>query len=136
MWPWDCNLHLMYSINTSTLRPRFMNLSYSYIITSFHPWKASITTQSPIYFNHYWQETWSQWDLQEQFKKAFCYQKLFWPFTIWINCYSDLKNFANSRPSSSNFKSFSPSPLWQFFLTVDQNNVGNKIPFRSCNVFF
>ena len=57
VWPWDCNLHVMYSINTSTLRPRFMNLSYSYIITSFHQWKASITAQSPIYFDHYWQKT-------------------------------------------------------------------------------
>ena len=36
-------------------------------------------------------------NLQEQVKKAFCYQKLFWPFTVWINCSSDLKNFANSR---------------------------------------
>ena len=25
-------------------------------------------------------------NLQEQVKKAFCYQKLFWPFTVWINC--------------------------------------------------
>ena len=67
-------------------------------------------------------------NLQEQVKKAFCYQKLFWPFTVWINCSSDLKNFANSRPSASNFKSFSQS-LEQFFLTVGQNNFGNKIPF-------
>ena len=44
-------------------------------------------------------------NLQEQVKKAFCYQKLFWPFTVWINCSSDLKIFANSRPSASNFKS-------------------------------
>ena len=63
---------------------------------------------------------------------AFCYQKLFWPFTLWINCSSDLKNFANSRPSASNFKSFSRS-LEQFFLTVGQNNFGNKIPlFMLC----
>ena len=41
---------------------------------------------------------------------------------------SDLKNFANSRPSSSNFKSFSES-LEHFFLTVGQNNFGKKIPF-------
>ena len=34
---------------------------------------------------------------------------------------------ANSRPSASNFKSFSRS-LEQFFLTVGQNNFGNKIP--------
>ena len=46
-------------------------------------------------------------NLQEQVKKALCYQKLFWPFTVWINRSSDLKNFANSWPSASNFKSFS-----------------------------
>ena len=56
-------------------------------------------------------------NLQEQVKKAFCYQKLFWPFTFWINCSSDLKIL----------KSFSRS-LEQFFLTVGQNNFGNKIP--------
>ena len=27
-------------------------------------------------------------NLHEQVKKAFCYQKLFWPFTVWINCCS------------------------------------------------
>ena len=74
-------------------------------------------------------------NLQEQVKKAFCYQKLFWPFTVWINCSSDLKNFANSRPSASNFKSFSRS-LEQFFLTVGQNNFGNKIPFPSFFLHF
>ena len=66
-------------------------------------------------------------NLQEQVKKAFCYQKLFWPFTVWINNPSDLKNFSNSRPSASNFKSFSQT-LEQFFLTVGQNNFGNNIP--------
>ena len=50
-------------------------------------------------------------NLQEQVKKAFCYQKLFWPFTVWIS-----------------FASFSRS-LVQFFLTVGQNDFGNKIPF-------
>ena len=45
-----------------------------------------------------------------------------------MNCSSDLKNFANSWPSASNVKSFS-QPLEQFFLTVGQNNFGNKIPF-------
>ena len=69
-------------------------------------------------------------NLQEQVKKqAFFYQKLFWPFTFWINCSSDLKNFAISRPSASNFKSFSRS-LEHFFLTVGQNNFGNKIPIQ------
>ena len=60
--------------------------------------------------------------------QEFCYQKLFWPFTIWINCSSHLKHFANSRPSASSLKSFSWS-IEQFFLTVGQNNFGNKIPF-------
>ena len=36
----------------------------------------------------------------------------------------------SSQPSASNFKSFSRS-LEQFFLTVGQNNFGNKIPFLS-----
>ena len=65
--------------------------------------------------------------LQEQVKKAFCYQKLFWSFTVWINCSSDLKKFANSQPLASNFKSFSRS-LDNFFFTVGQNYFGNKIP--------
>ena len=60
-------------------------------------------------------------NLQEQVKKAFCHQKLFWPFTVCINCSSDLKFFANSQPQ------FSWS-LEHFFLTVGQNNFGNKIP--------
>ena len=67
-------------------------------------------------------------NLQEQVEKTLCYQKLFWPLPVWINCFSDLKNFENSRPSVSNFKSFSRS-LEQSFLTVGQNNFGNKIPF-------
>ena len=45
-------------------------------------------------------------NLQEQFKKAFCYQKLISPFTVWINCSSNLKKFANSQPSASYFKGF------------------------------
>ena len=52
---------------------------------------------------------------------------MFWPFTLWINCSSDLKHLANSWPSALNFKSFSRS-LQQFFLTVGQNNFSNKIP--------
>ena len=48
--------------------------------------------------------------------QEFCYQKLFWHFTVWINCSSDLKKFANSI-------------IKTFFLPIDQNNFGNKIPF-------
>ena len=55
-------------------------------------------------------------NLQEQVKKAFCYQK-----------------FENSLPSASNFKSFSET-LDQSFLTVGQSNFGNKIPFLWGNV--
>ena len=62
-------------------------------------------------------------NLKKQVKKAFCYQKLFWPFNV-----SDLKNLANSWPSVSNFKFFSRS-LEQLFLIVGQNNFGNKILF-------
>ena len=69
----------------------------------------------------------SRFENVSEVKKVFCYQKLFWPFTDWINCLSDLKNFANSRPSASNFKSFSRSQE-QFFLEVGQNNFFNKIP--------
>ena len=32
---------------------------------------------------------------------------MLWPFTVWINCSSEVKIFENSRPSASNFKSFS-----------------------------
>ena len=66
-------------------------------------------------------------NLQEQVKKAFYYQKLNWPFTVWIDCSS-----SNSWPSASNFKRFSLS-LEQFFLTVGQNNFVNKIPFLFSN---
>ena len=62
------------------------------------------------------------------------FQKLFWTFTFWINCSSDLKNFENSRTSISNFKKISQS-LEQFFLTVGQNNFGTNIPlpnYRCC----
>ena len=66
-------------------------------------------------------------NLQEEVEETFCYQKLFWPFTVSINCSRDLKNFANSQTSASNFKSFSRS-IEHFFLTVVQSNFGNKIP--------
>ena len=37
-------------------------------------------------------------NLQEQVKKAFCYKKLFWPFTVWMNCSNYLNNFGNKIP--------------------------------------
>jgi len=74
-------------------------------------------------------------NFQEQVKKAFCYQKLFCPFTVWKICSCDLKNFENSPLSASNFKSFSQSLEHFFFLTVGQNNFSNKIPFISWLIF-
>ena len=71
-------------------------------------------------------------NLQEQ---AFCYQKLFWPFTVWINCSSDLKKIPNSWPSASNFNFFSRL-LAHFFLTLRQNNFGNKIPLLTRCYFY
>ena len=60
------------------------------------------------------------------------FQKLFLPFNLRINCFRDLKDFANSWPSTLNFKSLSLSrSLELFFITVGQNNFGNKIPFFS-----
>ena len=73
-------------------------------------------------------------NLKEQVKTAFCYQKLFLPFTVWTNCSSDLKIFTHSRPTVSNFKSSSQS-LEHFFLTVGQNNFVNKIPFMKSMMF-
>ena len=55
------------------------------------------------------------------------FQLLLLPFTARIKCFSDLKFFSNSQPSASNFKSFSRSKE-HFFLTMGQNNFGNKIP--------
>ena len=66
-------------------------------------------------------------NLKKQVKKTFC-QQIVLNF-LCLNCSSDLKNFANSRPSASNFKSFSQS-LEQFIQTVKgQNNFGNRMLF-------
>ena len=63
-------------------------------------------------------------NLQEQVKNAFSYQKLFWSFTVWINCSSYLKIFANSQPSASNFKGFPwslrPEICEKYFLSFPQ----------------
>ena len=64
-------------------------------------------------------------NLKEQVKKHSVTKNCSDLFTIWINCSSNLKNFAKSWRSASNFKSFSGS-LEQFFLTVGQNNFGKQ----------
>ena len=50
---------------------------------------------------------------------------------VWKNCSSVLKNFANSRLSASTFSRSQE----QFFLTVCQNNFGNKIQFFILSFF-
>ena len=65
-------------------------------------------------------------NLQEQVEKSFFYQKLFWPFKVWLNCSSDLKFFKFLAFSLKFQKFFSITNF--FFLTVGQNNFGNKIP--------
>ena len=49
----------------------------------------------PIFFSNFNSDCCSNLldtrNLHEQVKKAFCYQNSFWPFNVWINCYSDLK---------------------------------------------
>ena len=64
--------------------------------------------------------------LPSKLMRTFLVQNFFYSKKIKIYS-SDLKMFANSRPSDSNFRSFSRS-LEQFFLTVGRNNFGNKIP--------
>ena len=78
---------------------------------------------------------WSMhWSCDTFHIKLRLYQKLFWPFTVWLNCSSDLNFSANSRSPASNFKSF-PWSLEQFFLTEGQNDFGNKMPFQKCYHF-
>ena len=53
-------------------------------------------------------------NLQEQVKKVFCFKNCTdLSLLEYMNCSSDPKHFANSRPSASNFKQIS---LHQFFL--------------------
>ena len=54
--------------------------------------------------------------------KNILFQKLFWPFTVWIDCSTDLKIFANSRPSVSNINFFSRRRLKQFWDKIPLNN--------------
>ena len=55
--------------------------------------------------------------------KSFCYQKLIWPFTVWINCSSDREKLLKFVAEGREFANL----LRSFFLTVGQTNFGNKI---------
>ena len=54
--------------------------------------------------------------IQEQVKKAFCYQKLFWPFTLWIDCSSDQEKLFKFKTEGRE--------LAKKILTVGENNFG------------
>ena len=74
-------------------------------------------------------------NLKEQVKKALCYQKLVWPFTVWLNCSSDLKNVSNSRSSALNFKIFSQS-LDYFLSQKIKPILGTKYHYKPDLTFF
>ena len=62
---------------------------------------------------------------------------MFWPFAVWINCSTVLQwsqKFGNFSAFSLKVQKFYWS-LDKFFLTVGQNNFGNKIPFSPCCYF-
>ena len=54
---------------------------------------------------------------------------MFWPFTVWTNCFSDLKMFANSWPSASNFKKKSKS--LEYFFSNLNSNCSNVLDLRN-----
>ena len=66
-------------------------------------------------------------NLQEQFKKAFCYQKLFC-LSVFKQIVLVISKFLQIRGWSREFQKFFRS-LEHFFLTVGQKNFGSKIPF-------
>ena len=49
-------------------------------------------------------------NLQEQVKKTFCYQKLFWPFTVQTNCSKWSQNFCKLLASSLKFEDLAAEP--------------------------
>ena len=63
-------------------------------------------------------------NLQEQVKKAFYYQKLFWPFTAPF----DREKLLKIESEGQEFVKFLRS-LEQFFLTLAQTNFDDEIPF-------
>ena len=84
--------------------------------------------QIPIIFSNLKSNCSTNWlilrNLQEQVKKAFCYQKLFWPFTVWMNC--------------CKFSAFSLKFQKIFSITrtiFSHSRFGNKIPYKSTTFF-
>ena len=75
---------------------------------------------------HYDQKS-RKYFFQEQLKKKHSISKI----VLTFQC---LNKFCNSRPSASNFKSYSQS-LQQLFLTVGQNNLVTKYHFEKGHKF-
>ena len=69
----------------------FSNFSCMYLLVNCNIFFSNLNLIVLIY--HIWETS------RNKLKIAFCYQKLFWLFTVWINSSSDLKKFSNSRPS-------------------------------------
>ena len=66
---------------------------------------------------------------QSMIEMVFCLKKLFWS-TVRKICSSDREIFLKFEAEGQEFQKFF-STLEQFFLTVGQNNFGNKIPYFS-----
>ena len=62
-------------------------------------------------------------NLQEQVKKAFCYQKLFWPFTFCINCSSDREKLLKFEAEGREFAKFLRSLEQSIQTVTGQNNL-------------
>ena len=92
-------------------------LLYYLALWVFQKWKGNIFCDFSCMFikpNNFLNSNYSDMrNLQEQVKKAFCYQKFFW-LSLLEYCSNNLKHFANSWPSVPNFKKFSWS-LEQFW---------------------
>jgi hypothetical protein len=70
-------------------------------------------------------------NLQEQVKKEFCYQKLFWLFEWIVLVIKFFLQILGLQPRISNFFSITRT----IFSHSSQNNFGNKIPFLASQEF-
>ena len=59
-----------------------------------------------LHSNYLFQLAFKLYWIWRNLQKSIMIQKSFWPLTVWINCYSDLRHFANSRHSAWNFQTF------------------------------
>ena len=81
-------------------------------------------TATYLEFKNQDQRSWFLRNLQKQVKNAFCFIIFFLPFTVLINCFTDLKNFAST---------FCPQHR---ISKVGQKIFRNKIPNQKIVPFF